>query len=134
MSISKIKKGDQVIVITGNFKGHIGTVIDIITNKKNPKKIVKYAVISGIKSIDKFRKPNIQFNVPGEKLSVSRKINISNIQLLVDGQRSRVKRQFDSKKFKYTRVYTKNNLPVPEPLFEKSVKNTEKSNLEVKNN
>jgi len=134
MSIAKIKKGDQVKVIAGQFRGSEGQILDVITNKKNPNKVQMYFVVSGIKQITKYKKANIQFNIPGEKLSISRKIHSSNIQLLVDNTVSRVKRvKADDSDKKFVRIYTKNNKPVPEPEFVKRTKGIKNEDLKTIN-
>ena len=87
----KIKKGDNVIVITGKDKGKTGEVF--IIDRKNHK-----AKIRGINIVKKHRKPS--HDQPGGIEQIETFINISNISLIDpnDNKASRVKYKLDGKK------------------------------------
>jgi ribosomal protein L24 len=91
MAISKIQKGDNVKVIAGNYKGATGVVSEVLTITKG-NKTVKRVVVSSIPTIVKYKKGNKAFEVAGQQLSTTRKINISNVMLVNSkGETSRSK-------------------------------------------
>lgn len=85
-----IKKGDQVMVITGNYKGQQGKVL-IVDSKKET------ALVEGINMVSKHTKPNAA-NPQGGILKKESHINISNL-MLVDstGKPTRTGRKVDPK-------------------------------------
>jgi len=87
----KIKKGDNVIVITGKDKGKTGEVF--IIDRKNLK-----AKVRGINIVKKHRKPSQ--DQTGEIEQIETFINISNISLIDpnDNKASRVKYKIEGKK------------------------------------
>ena len=87
----KIKKGDNVIVITGKDKGKTGEVF--IIDRKNLKVKVR-----GINIVKKHRKPSQ--DQPGGIEQIETFINISNIALIdpSDNKPSRVRFKFQDKK------------------------------------
>ena len=87
----KIKKGDNVIVITGKDKDKTGEVF--IIDRKNLK-----AKVRGINIVKKHRKPSQ--DQPGGIEQIETFINISNISLIDpnDNKASRVKYKLDGKK------------------------------------
>jgi large subunit ribosomal protein L24 len=87
----KIKKGDNVIVITGKDKGKTGEVY--IIDRKNLK-----AKVRGINIVKKHRKPSQ--DQPGGIEQIETFINISNIALIdpTDNKPSRVRFKFQDKK------------------------------------
>ena len=87
----KIKKGDNVIVITGKDKGKTGEVF--IIDRKNLK-----AKVRGINIVKKHRKPS-QDQAGGIE-QIETFINISNISLIDpnDNKASRVKYKIEGKK------------------------------------
>jgi len=106
MAITKIQKGDKVKVTAGSYKGTEGVVTKVITKKTHPKKTTTRIAVSTIPSIIKYRKANRAFNLPGEKLTTDRLIDISNVSLLDDkGKVSKVKISLDDKTGKKTRLY-----------------------------
>ena len=70
----KIKKGDQVVIITGKDKGKKGNVIDIITKKNR-------VLVQGVSMIKKHTKPSAASKGGIEDKESS--VHISNV-LLVD--------------------------------------------------
>ena len=86
----KIKKGDNVVVITGRDKGKTGEVF--IIDRKNLK-----AKVRGINIVKKHRKPSQ--DQPGGIEQIETFINISNISLIDpnDNKASRVKYKIEGK-------------------------------------
>tara|TARA_Y100001970_G_scaffold250235_1_gene321799 strand:+ start:804 stop:1112 length:309 start_codon:yes stop_codon:yes gene_type:complete len=87
----KIKKGDNIIVITGKDKGKTGEVF--VIDRKNLKVKVR-----GINIVKKHRKPSQ--DQPGGIEQIETFINISNISLIdpIDNKPSRVRFKFQDKK------------------------------------
>ena len=86
-----IKKGDTVVVITGNYKGQKGRVLEVI--RKNDR-----AIVEGVNLVKKHTKPNAQ-NPQGGIVEQESSIHISNL-MLVDpksGERTRIGRREDDK-------------------------------------
>lgn len=77
---SKIKSGDNVMVIAGRDKGRTGRVIKVIT--KDDKVLVE-----GVNRITKHHKPTQQ-NPKGERRKEDRPIHVSNV-MLVDPETSK---------------------------------------------
>jgi len=72
--MNKIKKGDQVIVITGRDKGKTGEVLQIMTDGR--------ALVNDVNLVKKHTKPNPMAGVTGGILSKEAPIQMSNIALL----------------------------------------------------
>ncbi len=84
-----IKKGDTVIVITGNYKGQKGRVLEVIRDKNR-------AIVEGVNLVKKHTKPNTQ-NPQGGIIEQEASIHNSNL-MLVDpktGERTRIGRRVD---------------------------------------
>lgn len=80
MAMSKIKKGDQVIVIAGKDVKKQGTV----KNVKNGK-----VVVEGVNIVTKHTKPS-QANPNGGIITMEAPIDVSNVMYLSKGKPSRV--------------------------------------------
>ena len=106
MSIAKIQKGDKVKIISGSYKGTVGQVTDVIKKIKPNKKIQVRAAVSSVPEITKYRKANRAANLPGQMLSTTRLIDVSNMMLaddkgeafkskieIIDGKKSRISRK-----------------------------------------
>ena len=79
----KIKKGDNVRVITGSHKGSEGTVMSISRE-------INKAIVEGVNMIKKHNKPNAQ-NPQGGITEKEAPLHISNLSLLTsDGKTTRV--------------------------------------------
>ncbi|MBQ1688601.1 MAG: 50S ribosomal protein L24 [Lachnospiraceae bacterium] len=92
MATSKIKKGDQVVVIAGKNKGEKGTVVSV----KNDKVIVE-----GVNKVKKHAKPS-QANPNGGIIEMEAPIDISNVMYLSNNTPSRI--GFEMKDGKKVRV------------------------------
>ena len=92
MATSKIKKGDQVVIIAGKNKGEKGKVKSV----KNVKVIVE-----GLNNVKKHAKPS-QANPNGGIIQMEAPLDISNVMYLSDGKPSRV--GFEIKDGKKVRV------------------------------
>ena len=71
--MQKIKKNDQVIVITGKDKGKTGAVTRILDDGR--------LYVSGVNMIKKHTKPNPQLNQPGGIVEKEAPIQASNIAI-----------------------------------------------------
>ena len=74
--MQRLKKGDEVIVVTGKDKGKIGT-IDRFVIKKQQKKVV----VEGINLVKKHVKPNPQAGEQGGIVDREAALDISNVML-----------------------------------------------------
>ncbi|MES9832261.1 MAG: 50S ribosomal protein L24 [Candidatus Thiodiazotropha sp. L084R] len=70
---SKIKKGDEVIVITGKDKGKRGTVVKTLENDR--------LVVENVNMAKKHTKPNPNKGEPGGILDKEMPLHISNVAL-----------------------------------------------------
>jgi large subunit ribosomal protein L24 len=68
----KIRKEDDVIVITGKDKGNRGSVQSVLGD---------YVVVSGINKVKKHQKPNPVKGVEGGIVEVEKPIHISNVAI-----------------------------------------------------
>lgn len=69
-----IKKGDTVMVIAGNSKGHQGKVLKVLVDDNR-------AVVEGANIVSKATKPNAQ-NTQGGIVKQEAPIHISNLQVV----------------------------------------------------
>lgn len=69
-----VHKGDQVEVISGNFKGAVGKLLDV-----NPRK--QQVLVEGVRMIKKHTKPSQQ-NEEGGIIETEGPIHISNVKLV----------------------------------------------------
>ena len=83
-----IKKGDTVIVTTGNDKGTVGEVLRVITGKER-------VVVQGVNIRARHMKPS-QANAQGGIIRREMPIHKSNVSPVVDGKPARVR--FETKK------------------------------------
>ncbi|HMV15989.1 MAG TPA: 50S ribosomal protein L24 [Chitinophagales bacterium] len=86
----KIKKGDTVIVITGEDRGKSGKVLEVFPSKNT-------ALVAGVRIISKHTKPNAQ-NQQGGIVKKEAPINISNLMLSVGGKATKVGRKVEDGK------------------------------------
>lgn len=86
----KIKKGDTVLVITGEDRGKSGKVLEVLPKENK-------ALVQGIRVVSKHTKPNAQ-NQQGGIIKQESPINISNLMLSVGGTATRVGRKVEDGK------------------------------------
>lgn len=75
MSHSRVKKNDQVKVISGSERGKSGKVLKVFPGKDR-------AIVEGIKFIKKHVKPNPKLNVKGGIVEREAPIELSNLQVV----------------------------------------------------
>jgi large subunit ribosomal protein L24 len=71
--MKKIKKGDDVIVLTGRDKGKRGVVVKTLPNER--------VVVEGVQIVKRHTKPNPQAGIPGGIVEKEASIHISNVAL-----------------------------------------------------
>ncbi len=71
--MKKIRKNDEIIVITGKDKGKRGTVNRIVSEKK--------LVVGGVNVVKKHQKPNPNANIPGGIIDKEMPLDISNVAI-----------------------------------------------------
>ena len=72
--MNKIKKGDQVIVMTGRDKGKTGEVLQVLTDGR--------ALVNDVNLVKKHTKANPTAGVTGGILSKEAPIQLSNVAIL----------------------------------------------------
>jgi large subunit ribosomal protein L24 len=72
--MSKIRKGDQVVVLTGKDKGKRGTVLRMISEFDR-------AVVEGVNRVKKHTKPNPMKGTTGGIVEKEMSIHVSNIAI-----------------------------------------------------
>lgn len=82
---SHIRKGDEVMIRTGEFRGATGTVVRVLT--KTDRVVVKGPRIPGITKNLKVTRVNPQ----GGQVTVDRSFHRSNVSPLVEGKPARVR-------------------------------------------
>ncbi len=70
--MNRIRKGDQVVVITGKSKGQRGDVIRVAGD---------HVFVSNVNLVKRHTKPNPQANQPGGIIEREAAIHISNVQV-----------------------------------------------------
>lgn len=95
--MTKIKQGDEVIVIAGKDKGRRGAVIRVLTNDK--------VLVETINVARKHQKANPNAGVPGGIIEKEMPLHISNVMLLnpttQKGDRVGYRRLEDGKKVRF---------------------------------
>ena len=86
-----IKKGDSVVVISGNSKGQQGKVLEVIRSKDR-------AIVEGVNLVSKHTKPNAE-NPQGGIIKQEAPVHISNLMLVdpASGKRTRIGRRLNDK-------------------------------------
>ncbi len=72
LTMNKIRKGDQVIVIAGKYKGQRGEVLRVAADR---------VFVQNINLVKRHTKPNPQANQPGGIIEREASIHISNVML-----------------------------------------------------
>lgn len=71
--MNKIRKGDEVVVITGRDKNRRGTVLRVLANGK--------LVVDGINVVKKHQRPNPNAGVAGGIVEKEMPLDVSNVML-----------------------------------------------------
>ena len=71
--MNKIRKGDEVIVITGKDKGRRGTVLQVFADDR--------VLVEGVNVAKKHQKANPNMGVPGGIIDREMPLDISNVQV-----------------------------------------------------
>ncbi len=71
--MNKIRRGDEVIVITGKDRGRRGTVIRMYDDGR--------VLVEGVNVVRKHQKPNPNAGVPGGIIDKEMPVDISNVML-----------------------------------------------------
>ena len=97
----KIKKGDIVHVISGSYSGKEGRVLKVI-NERNR------LIVEGVNMLKKHMRPN-QENQQGAIVEKEGSIHVSNVQLVHNGEGTKVGYQFskDGKKVRFSKKTNK---------------------------
>ncbi len=69
----KIKKGDEVIVLTGKDRGKRGTVKQVLANDR--------VIVEGVNVVKKHQKPNPARGIPGGIVEKELPIHVSNVAI-----------------------------------------------------
>jgi large subunit ribosomal protein L24 len=83
MAAAKIKKGDQVIVLSGKDKGRTGTVTASMPKDQK-------VIVGGVNVATRHRKPS-QANPQGGLEKVEAPLHVSKVAHVVDGKPTRVR-------------------------------------------
>jgi len=95
-----IKKGDTVMIITGDSKGQQGKVLKVVTDKDR-------AIVEGVNLVSKHTKPNAK-SPQGGILKKEAPVHISNLMVIDgSGKPTRTGRKLDPKKNKSIRYSKK---------------------------
>ena len=79
----KVKKNDQVLVITGRDKGKKGRVIEVLTKEGK-------VIVEGVNIVKKAVRPNRQRGVAGGIVEKEAPLDASNVMVVVDGKPTRI--------------------------------------------
>ena len=94
--MNKIRKGDEVVVITGRDKGRRGTVIRVAGEK---------VFVENINMVKRHTRPNPQRNVQGGIVEKEAALHISNVQLwnavAKKGDRAGIRTLADGRRVRY---------------------------------
>jgi len=71
--MNKIKKGDEVIVLTGKDNGKTGVVLSVVSAEK--------VLVEGINTVKKHQKPNPNKGIEGGITEKQMPINVSNVAI-----------------------------------------------------
>lgn len=95
--MDKIKKGDDVVVITGKAKGARGSVVRVLPEGR--------VIVENVNVVKKHTKPNPRLGRPGGIIEKEAPLNLSNVALFNPvtkrGERVGFKRLEDGRKVRY---------------------------------
>jgi large subunit ribosomal protein L24 len=96
-----VKKGDTVLVLSGNDKGKRGKVLSVDIKSRR-------AIVEGIRLVSKHTRPNAE-HPQGGIIKQEAPIHISNLMVIdADGNPTRVGRKIDERTGKLARYSKKN--------------------------
>ena len=96
-----VKKGDTVLVLSGNDKGKRGKVLSVDVKSRR-------AIVEGIRLVSKHTRPNAE-HPQGGIIKQEAPIHISNLMVIdADGNPTRVGRKIDERTGKLARYSKKN--------------------------
>jgi large subunit ribosomal protein L24 len=99
--ISKLKKGDSVIVITGKDKGKTGEILKVVSDDSR-------VLVSGVNMATVHKKPTAQ--TPGQRIKEEKPIHISNVAYVENGRPVKIGFEIaDGKKVRFSKK-SKNKL------------------------
>ena len=73
--MNKIRKGDEVIILTGKDKGKTGSVVKAFPDDDK-------VVVDNVNMVKKHQKPNPAMNVPGGIIEKEMPVHVSNVALV----------------------------------------------------
>lgn len=95
--MKRIKRGDNVIVVTGKDKGRRGAVLRVYDDGR--------VLVEGVNLVKKHQRPNPNANVPGGIVEKEAPLDISNVMLFnasaQKGDRVGFRRLGDGRKVRY---------------------------------
>lgn len=97
----KIKSGDTVRVITGEYKGTEGKVITVYPNKNK-------ALVEGVNMVSKHEKPSAK-NPQGGIIKKEMPVHISNLSLIDPKSRETTRVGYEIREGKKVRISKKSN-------------------------
>lgn len=80
--MTKIKKGDNVVVMRGKDAGKTGEVLSVVSRITAKKKQRVMVVVKGVNIVKKSQKPNPQFGIKGGFIEFEKPIDLSNVMML----------------------------------------------------
>jgi large subunit ribosomal protein L24 len=101
----KIKREDEVVVISGRSKGKTGKIVKVLDDGR--------VIVSGVHLVKKHVKPNPQAGIAGGIVEKEAPLDISNVALInpQTGKGDRVGYQVDENG-KKVRIFKSNKMPV----------------------
>ncbi len=73
--MNKIRKGDEVIILTGKDKGKTGNVVKAFPDDDK-------VIVDNVNMVKKHQKPNPAMNVPGGIVEKEMPVHVSNVALV----------------------------------------------------
>ena len=94
----KIKKNDQVVILSGRDKGKRGRVIEVLTKQNK-------VLVEGVNMLKHHERPNRQRGIAGGIVEREAPIDVSNVMVIQGGQPTRVGYQIlqDGRKVRVSR-------------------------------
>ena len=71
--MKKIRKGDQVVVLSGRDKGRKGAVVNVLADDR--------VVVEGLNRVKRHQKPNPQKNLPGGIVEKEAPLHLSKVAI-----------------------------------------------------